>query len=316
MRDSRASRRRRALHGPVGLALGGGGARGIAHVGILEELSLYERFQPAIVAGTSVGSVVAVLYAAGLPIQRIHELAVGLEWFSHVIRVSDMIDLRAPNRAGLFPNTRLGDFINEQLDGRSFDELPRDVAVIATDIENRRRVIMTSHRVARSIDRAELTRFLPTETDRLPGAETIVISDMDDVGLAVRASSAVPGVFRPVPVHTMKLVDGGIVDQTPVSVVRAMGARFSIGVSLALSFMPPRLATFAHAISGTIGMLGLQQLRKSLELADIGFQISGIDERSPVRPHQVDLIEIARSDMRRELKERFGADWIARNRRS
>lgn len=307
--------RRRVRTGPVGIALGGGGARGIAHVGVLEEISRYAFLRPSLIAGTSVGSVVAVMLAGGIPIERIRTLAIDLEWFSHVIKVSDMIDFRRPSRGGLFSNARLGDFVNEQLGGRSFDELPGDVAVVAADIENRRRVIMTSHRVAKRIDRRELERFLPPETGRMPGAKTIVLSDIGDVGLAVRASSAVPGVFKPVPVHTMKLVDGGIVDQTPVSVIRAMGARYAIGVSLALSFMPQRLANPAHAISGTIGMLGIQQLRKSLEIADIGFQISGINERSPVKPHQVDLIDVGRNDMRIELERHFGEKWLSRHRR-
>lgn len=305
--------RLRARSGPMGVAFGGGGARGIAHIGVLEELSRYSFLRPQQIAGTSVGSVIAVMVAGGIPVEKIRTLAIDLEWFSHVIKFTDTIDFRSPIRGGLFSNARLGEFINEQLEGRRFDELPGDVAVVAADIENRRRVIMTSHRVAQRIKRSELERFLPPETSRMPGAETIVLSDIDDVGLAVRASSAVPGVFKPVPVHTMKLVDGGIVDQTPVSVVRAMGARFTVGVSLALSFMPHRLGNSAQAISGTIGMLGIQQLRKSLELADIGFQISGIDERSPITPHQVDLIDLARQDIRRELEGVFGEKWLSRH---
>ncbi len=308
------AKRRRIRAGDVGIALGGGGARGIAHIGILEELYRYPKLHPSIIAGTSVGSVVAVMIAAGLDLAHVRKLAVDLEWFSHVIRVGDTIDFRASGGPGLFSNAKLGEFVNEQIGGRSFDELPTDVAVVATDIENRRRVIMTSHRVARRIDRGELESFLAPETESLPGVETVVLSDISDVGLAVRASSAIPGVIRAVPIHTMKLVDGGLVDQTPVDVVRAMGARFSIGVSLALSFIPPRLANPAHAISGTIGMLGIQQLRKSLERADIGFQISGIDERSPVKPHQVDLIDIGRADMGAQLSAYFGDKWLNGNR--
>jgi predicted acylesterase/phospholipase RssA len=262
-------------------------------------------------AGTSAGAGIAVLAAAGLSIGEIREFSVELDWFKHVIPMKEVIDLRHASRAGLFPNTRLAEVINERIGHRSFDELPYDVAVTAADIENRRRVIMTSHRVAKRIDRGELERFLPRRDGNLPGAETVILSDVEDVGLAVRASCAVPGFFRPVPVHTMQLVDGGIVDQTPVDVVRAIGARFSIGVSLALSFMPQRLVSAKHAFSGTVGMLGIQQLRKSLEIADIGFQVSGIDERSPVKPHQVDLIDIWRDDMHAQIDGYFGRGGAA-----
>jgi hypothetical protein len=59
----------------------------------------------------------------------------------------------------------------------------------------------------------------------------------------------------------------------------------------------------------------VQQLRKALELADIGFQVSGIDERSPVKPHQVDLIEIGRNDLERRIERFFGRAAADRMRR-
>lgn len=302
----------RATTGPVGLALGGGGARGIAHVGVLQALQRYPRIGPRILAGTSAGSVIAVLAAAELAPDEIHRFAVELDWFKHVIKLADVVDLATGSRGGLFPNTRLAEVVNEKLDGRSFDDLPLDVAVTATDIERKRRIIFTSRRVAERIDREELERFLPPPDGALPGAETVVISDVTDVGLAIRASCAVPGFFKPVPVHDMRLVDGGLVDQTPVDLVRAMGASFSIGVSLALSFMPQKLVNAMHAFSGTIGMLGLPQLRHSLEIADVGFQVSGIDERSPVKPHQTDLITIGEADMHAALTRVLGAQRVNR----
>lgn len=302
----RMLKRHRAHRGPVGLALGGGGARGIAHAGVLEALELYPFLKPRILAGTSAGSVMAVLYAAGISVEEIRDFAAELDWFSHVVKFTDLLHIRDTTLAGLLPNNRLGEIVNERIDGRSFDELPRDVAVTATDLNHRRRIIFTSRRVAARIDRHELQRFLPPQSGNLPGADTVVISDVDDVGLAIRASCAVPGFFRPVQVGDMDLVDGGLVDQTPVSVVRAMGARFSIGVSLALSFMPQRLASPRQALSGTVGMLGIPQLRRSLSLADIGFQVSGIEERSPIRAHQLDLIEVGFQDMQRELEQLFG----------
>ncbi len=303
----RLRRYRRLLRGPVGVALGGGGARGIAHAGVLEVMDRYPALRPKILAGSSAGSVMAVLYAAGIPVSEIRTFASELDWFSHVVRFSDILDLRDGGFAGLLPNNRLGDVVNRRIGGRSFDDLPRDVAVVAADIQNRRRIIFTSRRAARRMNRRELERFLPVPRGDLPGAETVVISSVSDVGLAIRASCAVPGFFRPVEVAGMLLVDGGVVDQTPVDVVRAMGARFSIGVSLALSFMPQKLASPTQALSGTVGMLGIQQLRRSLELADVGFQVSGIEARSPVKPHQLDLIETAEQDMLKHLRRALGA---------
>ncbi|MFW5695975.1 MAG: patatin-like phospholipase family protein [Alkalispirochaeta sp.] len=307
-------RRLAARRGPVGLALGGGGARGIAHCGVIEALADYPALYPRIYAGTSAGAVMAVLAAAGVPPEEIRTFSVELDWFKHIIRVSDMIDLRNGSRAGIFPNTRLAEVVQEYIGDVGFDDLPYDVAVTATDIEHQRRVIMTSRRVAARIDRRELERFLQPPRGELPGADTLVLSDVS-IGHAIRASSAVPGFFRPVRVGDMDLVDGGLVDQTPVDVVRAMGASFSIGVSLALSFMPQKLENAKQAFSGTMGMLGIQQLRKSLESADIGFQVSGIAGRSPVKPHQIDLIDIGRADMDTQIGRFFGARGMARLRR-
>lgn len=289
----------------AGIAFGGGGARGMAHVGVIHALEKQNLITPTLFAGTSVGSAIAVLIAAGKSVAEIEELAVNLEWFRDVVDLKDIVHFRSKAPAGLLPNKKLGDLINEQLDGRTFDDLPRDVAVVATDIENKRRVIMTSRRAADRIDREELERYLPSARSGLPGVETVVLSDVLDVGLAVRASAAVPGVFRTVPIHGMHLVDGGLVDQTPVDLVRAMGARFTVGISLALSFMPLHMHNAFDALSGTVGMLGIQQLRRSLDLADIGFQVTGIDERSPLKPHQIDLIKRGETDMTYYLNRYF-----------
>ncbi|MFP4409411.1 MAG: patatin-like phospholipase family protein [Spirochaetaceae bacterium] len=284
---------------PVGLALGGGGARGIAHVGVIRALRRYPRLHPSIIAGTSAGSVIGALYAAGLSQERLEEIVMDLDWFSHVIRLGDLVGIKERQRGGLFPNTLLGDLVNKELEGRGFSDLEIDLAVVATDVEKRRRVIFTAPHVAERLDREPLRAFLPPPRESRPGIETVIVSDVEDVGLAVRASSAVPGAFMPVEVRGMRLLDGGLVDQTPVDIVRAMGARLAIGVSLGLSFMPQQMNSLMSAISATIGTLGVHQLWRSLELADIGFEVEGIQGRSPVKPRQIDLIHIGEKDAER-----------------
>lgn len=304
----------RALEGPVGLAFGGGGARGIAHVGVLSALETYPGIVPRMFAGTSAGAVIAVLAAAGTGAEDLREFVVDLDWFSHVIKIKNVVDIATGPRGGLFPNARLAEIVNERIGGRSFDDLPHDVAVTATDIERKRRVIITGRRVAARLDRDELHRFFPPPDEILTGGETVIVTDVDDVGLAIRASCAVPGVFKPVVIDDMHLVDGGLVDQTPVDIVRAMGSAFSIGISLGLAFMPERLSNVFDAISGTIGMLGIPQLRHSLEIADVGFTVTGIEERSPVKPRQTDLIDIAAADTHRALERVLGPAGVERAR--
>ncbi|MFP4329352.1 MAG: patatin-like phospholipase family protein [Alkalispirochaetaceae bacterium] len=288
---------------PVGLALGGGGARGMAHVGVLRTISRYPRFRPTIIAGTSAGAVIGALYAGGLSQERLEQIVMDLDWFSHIIRLGDMIAIKERQKGGLFPNSRLGELVNEELEGRSFSDLDCELLITATDVENRRRVIFTAPRTAERLDRRTLERFLPPPRRGRPGIETLVISDVADVGLAVRASAAVPGAFQPVEVRGMRLLDGGLVDQTPVDLVQAAGARLTIGVSLGLSFMPSKMNNLMSAISATVGTLGVHQLWRSLEAADIGFEVEGIQGRSPVKPKQIDLIHMGERDADRWLGE-------------
>jgi NTE family protein len=297
----------------IGIAFGGGGARGLAHIGVIRAIRTRAAALPTIVAGTSAGSIAAVLYAAGLPQAELEQIAGGFDWFRHVIKFSDTVRgvIGQGQRGGLVSNAALGETVNALIGGRGFDELPVDVAVVATDLERRRRVIFTSASVASRLDRRELERFLAPPAEGMPGCDTVVISDVTDVGLAVRASCAVPGIFLPVEVRGMHLVDGGLVDQVPVDVVRAMGALFTVGVSLAMGYSPERITRPAAAISGMVGLMGLQLVRRSLDLADVGFQISGIETRSLVDTHQLDLIERGERDAEEHLG---GKLWRARRR--
>lgn len=268
----------------------------MAHVGVLRSLGRYPRLRPAIVAGTSAGAVIGALYAGGLSQGRLEEIVMDLDWFSHVIRLGDIMAIRERQKGGLFPNTRLGELVNDELGGRGFSDLDSDLLITATDVENRRRVIFTAPHTAERMSRRILESFLPPPRNGRPGMETLIISDVEDIGLAVRASSAVPGAFMPVEVRGLRLLDGGLVDQTPVDLVHAAGARLSIGVSLGLSFMPPKMNNLMSAISATIGTLGVHQLWRSLAGADIGFEVEGIQGRSPVKPKQIDLIEMGERD--------------------
>ena len=288
----------------TGIAFGGGGARGLAHLGVIRALRNSKNYIPEIAAGTSAGSIAAVLYASGLSQLEIEETAKEFDWFKNVISFSDTVkNYFSRNRGGLVSNAKLGDSINRLVSGRSFDDFKVDIAVVATDIERMQRIIFTSKRVAEEIDTRELEKFLPKPKGTMPGCETVIVSDCKNLGLAVRASCAVPGVFQPVEIMGMRLLDGGVVDQVPVDVVKAMGADITIGVSLALSFIPQKFTSAVHSLSGMVGLLGIQQLRKSLENADIGFQVEGIDKRSPIKPKQYDLIEMGEKQMNILLNE-------------
>lgn len=288
----------------IGIAFGGGGARGLAHIGVLKALRNKTDLLPTMIAGTSVGSIVGTLYAAGIDQQILENEVQQFDWLHDVVSFHDTVKKLLKGRpGGLISNTKLIDTVNELLDNRSFEQLNYDLAVVATDIETRRRVIFTSPHVAERIDRDVLASFLPAPGTDKPGTETLIVSDHEDVGSAVAASCAVPGIFRPVMINGMKLVDGAVVDQVPVDVVKAMGAKPSIGVSLSFSVKPDKINSVASVFSSMIYMLGTQQLRKSLDMADIGFQIPGIDSRSVFDTKQFDLIDEGEKTMYRYMKK-------------
>jgi len=173
----------------VGLALSGGSVRGAAHIGVLEVLEA-AGIRPDCVAGTSAGSVVGAVYCAGMPLSEIKRLARQLQW-------SKLVRLTRP-RLGFLDTQRLEDYLNEVLDGRTFEELEIPFAAVAVDI--------------------------------LRG-EVVVLRE-GPVAPAVRASCSLPGVAVPVQWDDRLLVDGGVLNNLPVSPVREMGAEYVIAVDL------------------------------------------------------------------------------------
>ncbi|MBS0237200.1 MAG: patatin-like phospholipase family protein [Proteobacteria bacterium] len=177
------------------LALGGGAARGWAHIGILQGLA-DAGLEPEIVVGTSIGAIVGGHYASG----RLDELA-GFARELTRRRVFSFLDLSVSG-SGLIAGQRLFDRFDDHLRGFSIEQLPIRFAAIATDLA-------TGHEVW-------LRRGCVTE--------------------AVRASSAIPGIVRPVHLRGRWLVDGCLVNPVPVSVCRALGARVVVGVNLTSEF--------------------------------------------------------------------------------
>lgn len=189
----------------VALVLGGGAARGFAHIGVIKALEAQD-IKVDIVVGTSAGSVVGALYAAGLDGYRLQRVALDMHEESFT-------DWSLPNR-GVLRGEALQDFINDAVKHRPLERQARPLGVVATDLLNGERVVFRT----------------------------------GDTGMAVRASSAVPGVFRPVTIHGRDYVDGGLSSPVPVRAAREMGADFVIAVDI--SNVGRR-----KEVSGTLDML-------------------------------------------------------------
>ncbi|HML28805.1 MAG TPA: patatin-like phospholipase family protein [Hyphomicrobium sp.] len=177
------------------LALGGGAARGWAHIGILRGLT-EAGLDPEIVVGTSIGAIVGGHYVSGR-LYILEDFARGLTRR----RVFSFLDLSVSG-SGLIAGQRLFDRFEEHLRGLKIEDLPLRFAAIATDLSTGQEIWLRRGNV---ID-------------------------------AVRASSAIPGIVKPVSVNGRWLVDGCLVNPIPVSVCRALGARIVVGVNLTTEF--------------------------------------------------------------------------------
>lgn len=173
----------------VGVALGGGFARGVAHVGVLRVLEQNE-IPIDYIAGTSVGALIAAAYASGTSLE-------------HMARQASITRFRdfgrwTLSRMGMASNDRLQDFLNRLSTAKYFHQMRIPLAIVATDL--------------------------------LKG-ESIHFTD-GEVGPALRASCAYPGLFLPVEYREHYLVDGFLTEQVPAPAVREMGAEVVISVHL------------------------------------------------------------------------------------
>ena len=173
----------------IGLALGGGAARGFAHIGVIQVLE-EAGIRPDLVVGTSAGSLVAALYAAGRSGAELARVALAMD-------ESAITDWSFPGR-GMIRGDALARYVREQTGGRSIEQLPLPLGIVATDLDN----------------------------------GLAMLFQRGDVGLAVRASSAVPAVFQPVSIGGREYVDGGMVSPVPVRFARQMGAELVIAVDI------------------------------------------------------------------------------------
>jgi NTE family protein len=183
------------MHAPpsrpkLGIALGSGAARGLAHIGVLKVLE--EADIPIdIITGTSMGAFIGAMYAAGVPIAQMEKVALEIDWLS----MAKLLDPVIPT-SGLSDGKKLVAFMAELLPARDFKDLRLPLAVTATDINT---------------------------------GEAIIIKQ-GDLLEALRASLAFPGIFSPVRFGQRFLVDGGLCNPIPTNVARSLGAEKIIGV--------------------------------------------------------------------------------------
>lgn len=210
----------------IALALGGGAARGFAHVGVIKALEA-QGIVPDIIVGTSAGSVVGALYAAGYNGFELQKLSMQMD-------EGQVSDWSLPNR-GVIKGDALQDFINNAVNYRTLEKMKKTLAVVATDLHSGEMIVFRT----------------------------------GNTGMAVRASSSVPGIFQPVTINGHEYVDGGLVAPVPVRVARSLGADFVIAVDISDKPIYNKTESSIEVLLQTFNIMGQSISRYELPEADI-----------------------------------------------
>lgn len=212
----------------VALVLGGGAARGFAHVGVIRVLER-EKIPIDLIVGTSAGSLVGAIYAD-------KKNSFELEWTAFSLEEKDLFDYTfiSPTQ-GFVRGERLEEFVLKKVSARELQQLKIPLGVVATDIQNGEVVVLQNGPVAR----------------------------------AVRASSAIPGIFIPVRHQGKLLVDGGVLDNVPVDVARKMGAQVVIAVDLGGGKKATQVNNIFDAIVQSLQLMAIESTAARLRDADV-----------------------------------------------
>lgn len=215
----------------VGLVLGGGAVRGLAHLGVLKAFERHGIPVDAIV-GTSMGGAIGGLYAAGIPAGDIEDL------LYHTPKYR-LMDLGIRHR-GLIGGNKIYQTVNELLRQHGKDELKIEDFPI---------------------------RFKAVAVDLMQGKQ--VILDQGDLGTALRATTAFPGVFAPLVREDQVLVDGGVLNNLPVQELKRkdVGLIIAVDVTREHEKKPPR--NMIEVVYRSYSLMTAERKHTSLRLADI-----------------------------------------------
>jgi NTE family protein len=177
----------------IGLALGGGAARGFAHIGVIKALESQGIF-PNLVVGTSAGSVIAALYASGYRGTELQKIALSLDEAA----ITDWALPFSGRFGGMIKGDALQAMVNRLVKNQTIENMPMPLGIVGTDLQTGNGILF----------------------------------QRGDTGQAVRASCSVPGIFQPTIIQGREYVDGGLVSPVPVRYAKQMGADIVIAVNI------------------------------------------------------------------------------------
>lgn len=293
----------------VGVVLSGGGAKGMAHIGALKVI---EKAGIPIdyVVGTSMGSIIGGLYSIGYTPEQLDSMVRRQDW---TFLLSDKIPRSEQNMAereasekyvfslpfAIGKHTK-GELSGGLIKGQNLANLFSELTVGYHD----------------SIDFNKLPIHFACVSENIVNGNEINFHE-GILATAMRASMAIPGVFTPVRLDSMVLVDGGVVNNYPVNVARAMGADYIIGVDVQSDLKPANELNSAGSVLGQlINLMGLQLYKKNLEETNtyIKVNVEGYSAASftpsavDTLIHRGEIAALAQEKALMELKRELGLD--------
>jgi NTE family protein len=217
-------------HVKIALALGGGAARGFAHIGVIKALEA-QGIVPDIVVGTSAGSVVGALYASGYNGFQLQKIALDMDETT----ISDWAIPFFSKSSGVLKGEALQAYVNKAVHNQPIEKLKIPFGAVATDLKTGQPILFRR----------------------------------GNTGMAVRASSSVPGVFQPVEIGGRTYVDGGLDAPVPVRFAKEMGAEFIIAVNISSATEAQATASSMDVLMQTFTIMGQRLNQHELKDADV-----------------------------------------------
>lgn len=231
----------------IGIALSGGSVLGLAHIGVLKVLEEYD-IKIECCAGTSMGSIVGLLYSSGISTEKMREV---IDAFN-IKKIAKLNGIRI-FREGFFNTEKLTNFIYDN-----------------AKIKN--------------IEQTKIP-FWCNAVDLISGKEYVF--KQGDCAEAIRASIAVPGIFNPITKDDMLLVDGGVLNNVPISLVKDMGADFVISVDVWPVYQ--KKDNLKNIIKIVISSFSALQIRHSKEIKKRELRTAGFSIDVPSKKDETDF---------------------------
>ena len=227
----------------LGLVLGGGGLKGLAHIGVLQVL-MENRIPVTSISATSSGSIIAALYAAGMSPYEMERTILKIKPQDYLdYNIGGLLKyglglLIPANKSvvnGLIKGKKLLNIMADLTDNKTLDEVEIPLAIVACDINTGEEVIFSN--------------IIPGADNQIVFVRGALLSE------AVRSSTAIPGIFIPYLFRGMQLVDGGIKAIVPVSIQLSLGAEYIMAVNLGRERYQESVAGIPQIISRTVEIL-------------------------------------------------------------